>query len=174
MPWNSQDKNISKLLNRLILTGLVILAINGCGFFREPGKSRCDKILKREQLTEILTDVYLLEGFLMEQQSYYTYSIDSAKFYYAALFERHGVSRETFEAALACYLQDEADMRLIHDHILEKLSLLESQARKPRELSDDETPDSPEETEATPEGDETIPDVSLQETAVEPDGLKPH
>jgi len=112
-------------LQRFIILSLIIIA-GACNFFRSPGKDKCDKIVSREKMTDILTDVYLMEGYLQETSivSYQTY--DSIMYYYAGLFDKHGITRHIFIEALSCYLLNENDIHVIHDSVLQRLSILES------------------------------------------------
>jgi hypothetical protein len=78
-------------------------------------------------MTDLLTDIYLMEGFLMELQPFNPGIQDSLANYYAGLLDKHGVSFQDFEQALACYLLHEREMQLIHEEILQRYSIMESQ-----------------------------------------------
>lgn len=117
------------LLKKLITLAL-ILAFGSCGFFRAPGKDSCDKILSREQMTEILTDVYLLEAYLRELRQHTDAADDSAKIFYQALFQRYKVEPDIFQEALDCYLLDRREMDLIHEQIMSDLSIRESEIER--------------------------------------------
>ncbi len=107
----------------------VLIVMWGCGFFRAPGKDQCEKILPREKMTEILTDVYLLEGFLAEESGYNPEVTDSVNYYYAWLFARHNTTYEEFREALDCYLLHRSDMEDIHEEMLNQFSIMEGEAR---------------------------------------------
>lgn len=119
-------RNIRKTRFYVIL--MVAVLLSACGFFRAPGKDKCDKILSKSQMTDILIDIYMLESFIREYQQIDPAAKDSAVYYYEALFERHGVGRDVFEEALDCYLLDRRDMDIIHEEMLNRLSLIESEA----------------------------------------------
>ncbi len=112
---------------------MLVLLFASCGFFRAPGKDKCDKILSKSQITDILTDIYMLEAYIREYQQVEPAAKDSAVYYYKALFERHGVERIVFEEALDCYLLDRREMDLIHEEMLNRLSLIESEVDKRQE-----------------------------------------
>ncbi len=103
-----------------------------CGFFRAPGKEKCDKILPREQMTDILTDIYLLEAFLREYQHIEPDFKDSVQYYYSVLFHKHAVAIDVFEEALNCYLLDRREIDIIHETMLNRLSLIESEIESKR------------------------------------------
>ena len=113
-----------------LLMIILVAALTACGFFRAPGKDSCDKILSREQMTEILTDVYFLEVYIREIRHYADELDDSVKVFYQALFQKHGIEFETFQEALDCYLLDRREMELIHEKILNELSIRESKAER--------------------------------------------
>ncbi len=108
-----------------------------CNFFRAPGKDDCDKILPREIMADMLTDIYLLEAFLVEYQHIERRVRDSAMYYYGGMFTAHGVDPFDFEQALSCYLLDRNEMDLIHEMVLNRLSMMESEIEK--QLIDQET-----------------------------------
>jgi hypothetical protein len=106
---------------------LLLLLMAGCTFFRSPGRDECDKILSREKMTDLLTDIYLLEGYLLELQSINPAMQDSVADYFAGLFDRHGVTYQEFDQALSCYLLHEREMQQIHEEVLQRYSIMESQ-----------------------------------------------
>ncbi len=107
---------------------LSLLVLGACTFFRAPGRDDCDKILSRDQMAEILTEIYLLETFISEYQHIERKIRDSAKYYYAGIFDHHVIDPADFDEALDCYLLDTREMDRIHEKILSRLSVMESEA----------------------------------------------
>ena len=101
----------------------------GCTFFQAPGKDRCDRIISREKMTGILTDVYLMEGYLLELQVSRPNIRDSAALFFQTIFEKHEISYETFDQALSCYLLHRDDIEKIHEDILNHLSIMMSETQ---------------------------------------------
>ncbi len=116
---------VTATLRRSLITGLA-LALVSCGFFRAPGKDKCDKLLPREKMVDVLTDIYLLEAYIRDMQQFERHVRDSARYYYMGIFEHHRVDEAVFEAALDCYLLDKKEMDLIHEKMLNRLSIKES------------------------------------------------
>lgn len=112
---------------RLVFTLAMALLMASCGFFRAPGKDKCDKILSRATMTDILTDIYLLEAYVREQQQIDRSVNDSVNYYYFRLLKQHGVNISDFEAALDCYLLDRQEMEIIHEEMLKRLSIIEGE-----------------------------------------------
>ncbi len=150
--------------HRILIFLLLLLA--GCTFFRSPGRDRCDKILSREKMTDLLTDIYLLEGYLLELQSVNPELQDSIADYYAGLFDKHGVTYQEFELALSCYLLHEREMQQIHEDVLQRYSIMESQVEPfmpDIQAPDIQAPDSLAPDSQTPEGlQDSIPDHRLR------------
>ena len=108
-----------------------MLLLGACNFFRAPGKHECEKILSRDEMFDILTDIYILEAYLIEYAYFERRIRDSANYYYAGIFDRHQVDPADFEQALSCYLLDRGEMDMIHEQMLNHLSILESEAFRP-------------------------------------------
>ncbi len=116
------------MLIRIVWIVSLVSLLAACTFFRAPGRDDCDKILGRDQMAAILADIYVLEAFLLEYQHVNRKVRDSARYYYGGIFYSHGVDALDFEAALDCYLLDAGEMDLIHEKMLNRLSVMESEA----------------------------------------------
>lgn len=136
-----------------------MLLFSSCNFFRAPGRDDCDKLLSRETMVDVLSDMYLLEAFLVEYQHVQRGVRDSSEYYYAGLFDRHGVEPEQFEAALECYLLDRREMDLIHEMMLNRLSVMETEEEQL--LPMDEMREAPLPEEDTPEEEEILQEETL-------------
>ncbi len=121
---------MSRKIYRLWIVTLLLLLVGACTFFRAPGKDDCDKILSRDQMADILTEIYILEAFFFEYQGIEYRITDSAEYYYGGIFRNYDVDPDDFEEALGCYLLDQREMDLIHEKMLNRLSLMESEAEQ--------------------------------------------
>jgi hypothetical protein len=115
------------IFTQIVLIAMALL-VGGCGFFRSPEKERCHRLLPREQVTEILLDMYLLEGYLSDRQNYYPQTRDSVDYYFAAIFHKHGLSHAEFRQALDCYLLHADEMMAIHEELLNRLTIQMTEA----------------------------------------------
>lgn len=106
----------------------MVMSCWSCTFFRAPGRDDCDKILTREQMVDVLTDIYLLESFLSEYRHIDNRITDSADFYYSGVFKHHNIEAVEFEDAVNCYLLDSREMDLIHELMLNRLSVMQSES----------------------------------------------
>ncbi len=116
---------IRKVIRLMLLAAIVALA--SCSFFRAPGTDDCDKILERDQMTDILADMYLLDVYLTEYQHIEHKVRDSLWHYYGGIFLKHNVSAEDFRIAIDCYLLDRDALDAIHEEILNRMSVMKSE-----------------------------------------------
>lgn len=140
MRFSTTSKNKYKKAFRLIIIIAMACSLAACGFFRAPGKDKCDKLLSREMMTNILTDIYLLESYIREHQQIDRSLIDSSDYYYYRLLKQYDVELITFEAALDCYLLDRQEMDAIHEEMLNRLSIKESEISIKRSEEEGEAP----------------------------------
>jgi hypothetical protein len=106
---------------------MLLVSFSGCNFFRAPGKDRCEKLISKEKMTALLGDVYLLEAYLQSEKSGSPNYEDTVMYFYGGLLTKHGVTRLEFKQALSCYLLYEEDIQQIHEDILQRFSILESE-----------------------------------------------
>ncbi len=106
---------------------VMALLLASCTFFRAPGTDDCEKILEREHMKDILTDMYLLDAYMTEYQHAEPKLRDSLWHYYGGVFIKHNVSPEEFRTALDCYLLDRDELNAIHEEILNRFSVMESE-----------------------------------------------
>ncbi len=134
--------SINKYRKPFRLLFVIVLAgsMTACGFFRAPGKDKCDKLLSREVMTNILTDIYLLESYIREHQHLGRNIADSSDYYYYRLLKQYDVELSTFESALDCYLLDRQEMDAIHEEMLNRLSIKESELSIKRSGLEGEVP----------------------------------
>ncbi|GEM_PF-1659110 len=132
----------AKLLRISLLLAMTIMV--SCTFFRAPGADDCDKILERDQMKDILTDMYLLDAYLAEYQYSQPKVRDSIWHYYGGIFHKHNVTAHDFHMALECYLLDRDELDAIHEEILNRMSVMESELEYlDIEVLDDYIPDIP-------------------------------
>lgn len=111
----------------LICVSCAVIFLGGCNFFRAPGKDSCAKIISKQKMVDLLSDIYLMEAFLQTEKMGSPHYEDTVMYYYAGLFQRHEISRETFREALSCYLLHEKEIQDIHEEIMQRYSMLESE-----------------------------------------------
>ncbi|TVR41114.1 MAG: DUF4296 domain-containing protein [Bacteroidia bacterium] len=136
------QKRMKKARN-IFVAVILLFTLGACTFFRAPGTDKCDKILDREQVADILADLYMLEAFLQEYQYIERESRDSVMYFYGGIFTYHEIDPVDFEEALDCYLLDAREMERIHEMLLNRLSLMESEAQSEKQRDKQEESEIP-------------------------------
>ncbi|MEE4176430.1 MAG: DUF4296 domain-containing protein [Bacteroides sp.] len=123
-----------KTLQRFSLFIILALMLGSCDFFKSPDREPCHKILPIEKMTDILTDIYLMDGYLSNRQNNLHQTRDSVEYFFAGVFAKHEITYEEFKEAMDCYLLHREDMDKIHEEILNRLSIKMSEADAAVEL----------------------------------------
>lgn len=111
--------------------GLAILLLStGCG--DEEGNQIPANVLKRDQMTEILTDISIAEGHL-STLSYPDSVPDSTDIYarshYQSILKKHDVAQKEFERSFRFYIRNPHIMELMYDPVIETLQKKEGQSQ---------------------------------------------
>ncbi len=114
---------------RLLFVWLVLFSLLSCTFFS--GRGKCERLISKEKMVEIMTDMYLLEAYIQVTARTRPEITDSVHYLYAGLFNEHDVTKETFDKAFECYSLDREKMEYLNEEVLNNISIIES--RKPRE-----------------------------------------
>ena len=92
----------------------------------------CRKHIGKQDMIDILTEVFLLEAHISHQQNI-TNIRDSVPYLYAGVFQKYDITAEEFEMAFECYLLDRDLMNSVFDEVLSKVSIARSKADEKRE-----------------------------------------
>ncbi len=109
---------------------LFVLTLSSCTWFAS--ESECEKILDRRTMTNVLTDVFLLEAQITNQTEA-TEIRDSIPNYYAGIFNKYNITQKEFEEAYECYLLDQENMTRVMDEVLSALSIQQSKIDEKKE-----------------------------------------
>ncbi|MFW6224069.1 MAG: DUF4296 domain-containing protein [Bacteroidota bacterium] len=109
---------------------LFVLTLSSCTWFAS--ESECEKILDRRTMTNVLTDVFLLEAQITNQTAA-TEIRDSIPNYYAGIFNKYNITQKEFEEAYECYLLDQENMTRVMDEVLSALSIQQSKIDEKKE-----------------------------------------
>lgn len=103
----------------------IFFLLPSCGVFS--GKGECERIIEKDKMIEIMTDIYLLESYVQVESRTNTSMRDSMDYFYAGLFEKHNVSKDTFDKAFECYSLDGEKITYLQEKVLNNLSIMESE-----------------------------------------------
>jgi hypothetical protein len=116
-----------------VITLLVVTLLPGCARF---SSGNCSRIIERNKMITILTDVFMLEAYMAQNQS--TFGVrDSTAYYYSGVFLKHNITSDQFDAAFKCYMMDENNISPIMDEVLSSVSILQSRMQEKKQ---NETP----------------------------------
>ena len=105
---------------------LFFFLLPSCDVFSDKGE--CERIIEEDKMVEIMIDIYLLESYIQVESRSRSSMRDSVDYYYAGLFEKHDVSKETFDKAFECYSLDGEKVTYLQEEVLNSLSIMESEA----------------------------------------------
>ncbi len=90
--------------------------------------SQCERIIEKDKMIEILTDMYLLEAYIHNELDIKAFhkKRDTTPYFYATLFNKHDVSKDVFDKAFHCYASDRKEIDYINEEVINTISLMHS------------------------------------------------
>lgn len=117
----------------LITAILFVFTFAACGIIGSDNP--CRKHIKKKDMIDLLTEVFLLEAHISHQQGL-TQIRDSVPHLYGGLFQKYGVTADEFEKAFECYMLDRDLMNSVLDEVLSNISIARSKADERKETED--------------------------------------
>ena len=114
------------MIMRIVLPFLFFIFLFGCT--TKEVDDRPPNLIGEEAMTSVLTDVHLIEG----ARTGLTILGDTASNianYYNAMYEKHGISKETFEISFAYYTQHPEIMDKMYERVIEELTIIETELK---------------------------------------------
>ena len=84
-----------------------------------------ENLIKKENFTEIILELQLIEAHLNEARVNQSVIRDSANNFFQEIFEKHGAALEDFNTTVNYYASQPEELQGIYDAVLESLSKLE-------------------------------------------------
>ena len=84
-----------------------------------------ENLIKKENFTEIILELQLIEAHLNEVRVDQSVIRDSANNFFQEIFEKHGTSFEDFKSTMNYYASQPEELQGIYDAVLESLSQME-------------------------------------------------
>lgn len=111
----------------LVFTGFFFLA-GACG---EKSRTISPKSLVPDTLmVAVITDIYLVEGVMIQLEYLQRRPQDAAIPYYDVVFRKHGITREQFRSSMEYYAQTEDQLDKIYDRVILNLGKHQLKPRK--------------------------------------------
>ncbi len=124
------------VLKRLFIIVMVLFLFSTCTFFSS--KSKCERIIEKDKMVDVMTDIYLLEAYIQITSRSRSSIRDSVDYLYAGLFDKHNITKETYDKAFECYSLDRELMLGISEEVFNTISIIESQKQDDETVADDE------------------------------------
>ena len=109
---------------KFLFVCMISLSMLSCTFLT--GRSKCERIIEKEKMVEVMTDVYLLEAYIRITGNERPEIRDSTEYFFTGLFKKHEITRETFDDAFKCYSLDRELMEYLNEEVLNAISIIET------------------------------------------------
>ena len=117
-------------MNRLILIFSTLLFITSCYHVNKPEVVRPDPLIPKEEMVNILADIYLAEGTLAYKRLDIKDKKVAEKYstaYYVQIFDKYHINHRILKENLNYYNSDPKNMEKILEEVLAHLSRLQSE-----------------------------------------------
>jgi hypothetical protein len=119
---------------------VVFLMISGAMVFtgckQKPEARPGEKILPDTTMIAVMTDMYLVEGVMIQLEYIQQKEQGSAVPYYNAIYQKYGVDRESFIKSLEYYTEDPEHLDRIYDRVIQNLGKKQLELRKEEEKAE--------------------------------------
>ena len=126
-------------MNRLILIFSTLLFITSCYHVNKPEVVRPDPLIPKEEMVNILADIYLAEGTLAYKRLDIKDKKVAEKYstaYYVQIFDKYHINHRILKENLNYYNSDPKNMEKILEGVLAHLSRLQSEVETTGLVSD--------------------------------------
>lgn len=106
-----------KLYLYIVLIPCVLMMFSSCHRSALP-----PGVLPENQMVDLLTDVYIMEGYYADETMYHFDSmIVEINESYDELFDKYGITRAQFDSNMSYYSHNPAELELINQQVLSRL-----------------------------------------------------
>jgi hypothetical protein len=113
----------------LIQSALVfLLSCNSPGDL-DPASATMEYVIGEDAMTDILTDIQLIEVALVGKQQQGIQAFDISQVYYDSLFAKHNISKQMLDSSLVYYSLRPNVMEKIYAEVITRLSKRQSEAK---------------------------------------------
>lgn len=128
---------VMKVAAFAVMTAVFIFTSAGCG----SGGSQSSPpgyVLPDSVMIEILTDIFIVEGVMIQLEYIQQKETDSGVPWYSTVFEKHGVDREQFRESLGYYTGEPEQFDRIYDKVVQNLMVIQDNLKRESEESAEE------------------------------------
>ena len=106
----------------ILLLVLLAFVFSGCYKVNKDIVKKPANLIPKAKMAGILTDMELIEGAAIYDQTHYPGYTDIEKSYYEVLFDHYHVTKSQIKASLNYYNSQGVEVAKIYDNVLSKLS----------------------------------------------------
>ncbi len=106
----------------ILLLVLLAFIFSGCYKVNKDIVKKPANLIPKAKMARILTDMELIEGAAIYDQTHYRGYTDIEKSYYEVLFDHYHVTKSQIKASLNYYNSQGVEVAKIYDNVLSKLS----------------------------------------------------
>lgn len=106
---------------------LILVMLSSCG--KERAKAR-DGVLSEKVMVELLVDTHLADAILFTDLSSTEAKRDKARFYYASVLEKHGITKARMDSSVTWYMKHPAAYSRVYQQVVRDLEKLQGAVKK--------------------------------------------
>lgn len=103
----------------LLLTVILFLPLLSCG-----GGGRKEKILKEDEMAEVMTDLYMMYGIQYTDTFREMWQRADTVDIHKGVFKKHGITRARFDSSMAHYARNPEELTRIIEEVIMNLDML--------------------------------------------------
>lgn len=139
-------KWVMKVMAFVLMMAVLIFMSAGCGGCGKkstpPGHVLPDSVM-----IAILTDIFIVEGVMIQLEYIQQKETDSGVPWYSTVFAKHGVDREQFRESLGYYAGEPEQFDRIYDKVVKNLMVIQDDLKREQEANPEESTEASEESE---------------------------
>ncbi len=114
-------------MRHTIILFISLIILSSCYHENIPVVTPPEILLSKEEMINILTDVYIAEGTIAYQKALKTLPEGADATYYEQIFEKYKISHRTLKENLSYYNSNPKNMELLLEEVLARLSRLQAE-----------------------------------------------
>jgi len=121
-----KNLKILKYLCRLSLLLALVVMISSCGKNHQKNTKKPDNLIKKELLSDILLDVYIIESAIYYKTQKGADVVLYTTAYYNALFKKHNITKKQFSQSMSYYIETDNNASNIFLNVINKLMSMQT------------------------------------------------
>ncbi|MGM0565262.1 MAG: DUF4296 domain-containing protein [Bacteroidota bacterium] len=120
------------------LTLIAVLLFSSCSKEEE---KRPEKVLSESEMVDVMVDVHLAEAVLTRKRGENQKVDRLTDAYYKKIYEKHDISKKTFDTSFSYYQQNLSDLQRIYEQVITELNKMQRKREMERKKKSEDTTD---------------------------------